>query len=102
MALVRSWAANLAIHRYTLVVGIAATGMVVALSGTWPNTDPVYAPMALALTVGLLLTVRLAPYQPAGALVLLPAMAIDARFGLSALPMLAYVAIVANLIRGMR
>jgi signal transduction histidine kinase len=58
--------------------------------------------MALALTVGFLLTVRLAPHRAAGALVLLPAMAIDARFGLTALPMLAYVAIVANLIRGMR
>jgi signal transduction histidine kinase len=88
--------------RYTLVVALGAIVAVVALTGTWPVTDPVYPPLALAFMVGMMLTVRLAPNQPAGALVLLPAMAIDARFGLAALPMVAYVAIVANLIRGMR
>lgn len=88
--------------RYTIVVALCAIVAIVALTGTWPNTDPVYAPMALALTVGMLLTVRLAPHRPVSALVLLPAMAVDARFGLSALPMVAYVAIVANLVRGMR
>jgi signal transduction histidine kinase len=102
MAVTRLSARTLEQLRYTLVVSVGAMVTIVALTGTWPSTDPVYAPMALALAVGLLLTVRLSPYRPAGALVLLPAMAIDARFGLTALPMLAYVAIVVNLIRGMR
>lgn len=102
MTMSRVVALTLERSRYTLVVGLAAVAAIVALTGTWPITDSMYAPMALALTVGLLLTVRLAPYRHGGALVLLPAMIIDARFGLAALPMLAYVAIVTNLIRGMR
>jgi signal transduction histidine kinase len=88
--------------RYTLLVGAAAIAAILALPGTAPSSDEAYAPMALALAVGMLLTVRLSSSRPAGALVLLPAMAIDARFGLAALPMVAYVAIVANLLRGMR
>jgi len=58
--------------------------------------------MAIAVIVGLLLTVRVAPNRRAGALVLLPAMAGDARFGLAALPLLAYAAVAANLLRGVR
>src|ERR1051325_9487763 len=58
--------------------------------------------MALALVVGLLLTVRLAPDRLGSALVLLPAMAVDARFGLAALPALAYAAILVSLLRGPR
>src|SRR5205085_10657665 len=88
--------------RYTLVVALAAVVAVVTMTGSSPITDQLYAPMALALAVGLLLTVRLAPYRAGGALVLLPAMAIDARFGLAALPMVAYVAVTINLVRGMR
>ena len=88
--------------RYTLIVSLVALGAIVALPGTSPSSDETYAPMALAMIVGLLLTVRLAPYRPGGALVLLPAMTVDARFGLAALPMLAYVGIVANLVRGVR
>src|ERR671938_952919 len=86
---------------YTLVVTAAALAMF-ALPGSSPSSDVVYAPLALAVIVGLLLTVRLAPYRPGGALVLLPAMVVDARFGLAALPMLAWAAIVTNLIRGVR
>jgi signal transduction histidine kinase len=88
---------------YTLAVGLTALAVfAIGLPATLPSPDSVYAPMALALAVGLLLTVRLAPYRPGGALVLLPAMAIDPRFGLSALPMLAFVSIAINLVRGMR
>jgi signal transduction histidine kinase len=88
--------------RYTFVVALLALGSIIGLTGSLPSSDPVYAPMALALAVGLLLTVRLAPYRAGGALVLLPAMALQARFGLAALPMLAYVAVLINLVRGMR
>jgi signal transduction histidine kinase len=89
-------------YRYTLAVSLAAVAAMFALPGTAPSSDPAYAPMALTVIVGLLLTVRVAPNRPASALVLLPAMAADARFGLAALPLVAYAAIVANLIRGMR
>jgi|SRR5579859_6364893 len=87
---------------YTIGVTLAATVAVIALTDAWPVTDPVFAPMALALAVGMLLTVRLAAYRAGGAMVLLPAMALDARFGLAALPLVAYVAISVNLLRGMR
>src|SRR5579872_5807676 len=89
-------------YGYTAFVAFTAAVALAGLSGTFPVTDPVYAPMAVALAVGLLLTVRLVPLQLGGALVVLPAMAADARFGLVALPMLAYVALVINLVRGMR
>jgi len=91
----RDWA-------YALVTSLVTVGVVLGLSGLQASTDPLYVPLSLALMVGLLLTVRLAPGQPGAALVLLPAMAVDARFGLSALPALALVAIVANLARGVR
>src|SRR4051794_31945209 len=87
---------------YTLLVTVGATAALVALTGAWPVGDVLYAPMALAFAAGLLLTVRLAPYQPGGALVLLPAMALSARFGLAALPMIAYVGVVIALLRGVR
>ena len=99
-----SWlvtADKLAAYRYTLAISVVAATMF-ALPGTAPSSDPLYALLALAVIVGMLLTVRLAPNRPGGALVLLPAMVIDARFGLSALPMLAWAAIVTNLIRGVR
>jgi signal transduction histidine kinase len=88
--------------RYTAAVALPAAIAVLSLTGGLPSADPVYAPMAVALALGLLLTVRLAPYRPGGSLVLLPALALDARFGLAALPMLAYIAILINLVRGVR
>ena len=95
-------ARNLGCYSYTLAVTLAAAIAIVGLPGTWPSSDAAYAPMAIALIVGLLLAVRVAPNRRAGTLVLLPAMAVDARFGLAALPLLAYAAIAANLLRGMR
>jgi signal transduction histidine kinase len=91
----------LGVYRYTLAVSVIALALF-ALPGTSPSSDAVYAPLALAVIVGLLLTVRLAPGRAGGALVLLPSMVVDARFGLSALPMIAWAAIVTNLIRGVR
>src|SRR5258708_344953 len=89
-------------YGYAFALTLAATATIFALPGTAPSTDPVYAPLALALVAGLLLTVRLSPNRPSAALVLLPAMAMDARFGLAALPALAYAAVVVNLARGLR
>src|SRR6266849_2325915 len=89
-------------YGYAFAVALAAVGTIVALPDTTPSTDLVFAPLALALFAGFLLTVRLAPGRPSAALVLLPAMAIDARLGLAALVAVGYAAIVVNLIRGLR
>src|SRR5712691_5590629 len=89
-------------YGYAFAVSLAAVGAIVGLPGTTPSTDLVFAPLALALFAGFLLTVRLAPRSPSAALVLLPAMAIDARLGFAALVAVGYAAIVVNLIRGLR
>jgi signal transduction histidine kinase len=91
-------------HRYgyAAVAGLAAVATVVGIPGTAPSSDPAYAPMALALIVGMLLTVRLAPNRGGAALVLLPAMAVDARFGLAALPAIAFAAVLVSLVRRQR
>jgi signal transduction histidine kinase len=93
---------NLRRYLYAIAVSAAAAALLVAFPGTAPSSDPAYAAVGVALIIGVLLTVRLAPHRAAGALVLLPAVVVDARFGLAALPMVAYAAIVGNLIRGMR
>jgi signal transduction histidine kinase len=89
-------------YGYAAAIGLAAVATMVGLPGTAPSSDAVYAPLSLALFAGLLLTVRLAPNRPPSALVLVPAMALDAHFGLAALPAVAYAAILVNLIRGIR
>ena len=66
-------------YGYAFAVTLAAVVAIVALPDTRPSTDLVFAPLALALFAGFLLTVRLAPGRPSAALVLLPAMAVDAR-----------------------
>jgi signal transduction histidine kinase len=100
------WVSGLQQHAgaygYAFAACLAAVGVIVALPGTTPSDDQSFAPLAVALFVGFLLTVRLAPGQPSAALVLLPAMAVDARFGLGALVAVGYAAIVVNLIRGLR
>src|SRR5258708_16323887 len=89
-------------YGYASAVTLAAVVAIVALPDTAPSTHLVFAPLALALFPGFLLTVRLAPGRPSAALVLLPAMVIDARLGLAALLAVGYAALVVNLIRGLR
>src|SRR5258707_5201632 len=84
---------------YASAVTLAAVVAIVALPDTAPSTDLVFAPLALALFTGFLLTVRLAPGRPSAALVLLPAMVIDARLGLAALLAVGYAAPAVNPIR---
>src|SRR3954464_14287610 len=74
----RDWA-------YAAGVGLLSLLLVLGLS-TWTSRDEVYAALTIAAIIGLLLTIRLAPNRPGAALVLVPAMAIDARLGLAALP----------------
>ena len=54
---------KLAAHRYTLAISVVAATMF-ALPGTAPSSDPLYALLTLAVIVGMLLTVRLAPNRP--------------------------------------
>lgn len=89
-------------YGYSLAVALLAVVAILRGAGLTPNAEEAYAPLALALIVGQLLTVRLAPGRPAAALVLIPALVFAARFGLAALPAVAYTAIVANLVRGLR
>jgi signal transduction histidine kinase len=94
--------AGLRAYIYALPISLVAVAAMFALPGSGPSGDIIYLPMALAILVGLLLTVRLAANRPVASLVLVPAIAMDARFGFAALPAVAYVAIVASLIRGVR
>jgi signal transduction histidine kinase len=87
---------------YALAVSLVALALMLGLPGTVPSADPVYTPLALAIAVGLLLTVRLAPHRPAAAMVLVPAMVMDARIGLAALPAIAYAGVLVGLARGIR
>src|SRR5437667_6211928 len=89
-------------YGYAFAVTLVAVVAIVALPDTTPSTDLVFAPLALGVFAGFLLTVRLAPGRPIAALVLLPAMALDARLGLAALLAVGYSAVVVNLIRGLR
>ena len=89
-------------YAYAAAISLAALAATVVVKGTVPSTDEAYAPLAIALIVGLLLTVRLAPGRAPAAMVLIPALVFDARFGAAALPAVAYSGIVANLLRGVR
>jgi signal transduction histidine kinase len=88
--------------RYTVIVAVAALLVAFGLPGTAPSPQAAYAPLAVALLVGWLLTVRLVPGRPGAALILLPCIVLFARFGLAGVPALAYASIVANLLRGLR
>ncbi len=87
---------------YTAAVTLAAVVIMTTLSSTSMIVDQAFLPLSCALAVGLLLTVRLAPGHPGAALVVLPAIAVDARLGIAVLPALLCAAIVANYVRGVR
>jgi signal transduction histidine kinase len=93
--------ARLRAYAYAAGMGLLSLLVVLGLS-TWTSRDEVYAALTIAAIIGLLLTIRLAPNRPGAALVLVPAMAIDARLGLAALPAFAFAAVLANVIRGLR
>src|SRR5258708_32281794 len=66
-------------YGYASAVTLAAGVAIVALPDTPPSPDLVFAPLALALFTGFLLTVRLAPGRPSPPPVRLPATGIDPR-----------------------
>jgi signal transduction histidine kinase len=87
---------------YTVLVTALALSAVIAFADPALTSSEVYLPLASALAVGLLLTVRLAAGHPGSALILLPALIADARLGLSVVPALMFAAIAVNLVRGVR
>src|SRR6185503_1221271 len=84
------------------LLALAALAATLPLTSLTTFTDQVYVPLACALVVGLLLTVRQAPGHPGAALILLPVVVADARLGLAALPALLVAALLANMARGLR
>lgn len=81
-----------------LLVGTAAA-LAAVVPGVVPAPQPAYTPLALALVVGALLTVRVAPGARAGTLLLGPLLVAYSRFGAAALPALVFAVLVAGLVR---
>src|SRR5919199_5750951 len=88
-------------YTYTGAVCLASA-LALVLPGAEPSTDQTYAPLGLAVLIGWLLMVRLAPGQPGAALLVVPVMTLHARFGLAGVPVLAYTGVLASLTRGVR
>jgi signal transduction histidine kinase len=86
---------------YTAAVSLAAF-LACFLPAAAPSDDQTFAPLGVAVMVGWLLTVRLAPGARDATLLLVPVMSLDARVGLAGLPILAYTGVLANLARGVR
>jgi signal transduction histidine kinase len=86
---------------YTAAISLAAL-LACLLPAAAPSDDQTYAPLGVAVMVGWLLTVRLAPGARDTALLLVPVMSLDARVGLAGLPLVAYTGVLANLARGVR
>jgi signal transduction histidine kinase len=87
---------------YSILTMVLALGAIFTLAGSTWSSEDVYLPLACALAVGMLLTVRQSPGHPGAALVLIPAMAVDARLGLTALPAVLIGSLATNLFRGVR
>lgn len=81
-----------------LLVATAAA-LAAVVPGVVPVPQPAYTPLALALVVGALLTVRVAPGARAGTLLLGPLLVAYTRFGAAALPALVFAVLVAGLVR---
>src|SRR5919199_2894808 len=86
---------------YTAAISLAAF-VACLLPAAAPSDDQTFAPLGVAVMVGWLLTVRLAPGTRDAALLLVPVMSLDARVGLAGLPIVAYTGLLANLARGVR
>src|SRR5438270_665607 len=67
-----------------------------------PSAEPAYAPLGAGLLAGALLAVRLRPGESGSTLLVIPALVAEGRFGLAALPALAYASLVASLVRRVR
>ena len=79
------------------VVGLTAAVALLPLGVMW---EPAYVAMAGALVAGALLTIRLRAGQPGSSFLIVSVVVAQARFGVSALPLLAVASLVAALARG--
>jgi signal transduction histidine kinase len=86
-------------YAYAGALTAITAGVLVLTPDARPSADPTYAPLGAALLAGALLTVRTRPHESGATLLLIPALAAEARFGLAALPAIAYTSLLASLVR---
>ena len=84
---------------YAGALFVLALAVLPLTAGARPSSDVAYAPMGAALLIGALLTVRLRPGEAGSTLLLIPALAAEARFGAAALPAVLYTSLLAGLAR---
>lgn len=86
-------------YAYAGTLAAGALAVLLLTPDARPSADPTYAPLGAGLLAGTLLTVRLRPRESGASLLVIPALAAEARFGMAALPALAYTSLVGNLVR---
>lgn len=86
-------------HLYAGALVVVALTVLTLSPGARPSSDPAYAGLGAALLIGALLSMRLRPGDAGSTLLLIPALAAEARFGAAALPALAYTSLLGGLVR---
>lgn len=89
-------------YTYAGTLAVGALAVLLLVPEARPSPDPTYAPLGAGLLAGTLLTVRVRPGESGTTLLLIPALAADARFGIAALPAVAYASLVGSLVRRVR
>lgn len=90
--------------RWAYAAGVAALALaaLILLPEARPDTELAYPALGLGLIIGAVLSVRLRPHDAGVSVLLLPALVADARFGLAALPAVAFASLIGALIRRVR
>lgn len=86
-------------YAYAGALAAGALAVLLLTPDARPSADPAYAPLGAGLLAGSLLTVRLRPREAGATLLLIPALAAEARFGMAALPAIVYTSLVGSLVR---
>jgi signal transduction histidine kinase len=81
------------------VLSACALAVLILAGDARPSPEPAYAPLAAGLLAGALLSVRLRPGTPRSSFLIVPAIVAEGRFGLAALPAVAFASLVASLVR---
>ena len=84
-----------------ILVTVTLSVMTLAVDAR-PSADPAYAPLGAGLLAGALLAMHVRPGESGSTLLVIPALVAEGRFGLAALPALAYASLVASLVRRVR
>ena len=89
-------------YAYAAALTAGALAVLILANDARPSAEPAYAPLGAGLLAGALLAVRVRPGESGFTLLVIPALVAEARFGLAALPALAYASLVASLVRRVR